>query len=461
MLHEVAKVFLTNDIIAKAKCPTGKDQIIYWDHPSSIDGKVHNGSQSGLGFRITALGAKSFVHTYYFNGKRRRETIGQADRISLNSARLLVQTRNEKIIEGKDPSEGKIDYRKKHALTLRDVIDKYFELHLNSVSDKHRNNFARLIAPWHSPISTHNTQRGYNSKKSFDAFAPKLEDVPADSITPLQVDAFLKTIHSDSVANSALKHITALYNWANKMQLIDVRNPCTPISKRKIIKRKPEYTPEDVALIAGYIFNPALEALEIQAETAPQEKKLAALARGSLHVQNAQMIELCNFMGILMLTMARPAELKSALFEHFDLERLIWRKHNTKGIKLSKATYEYEYRSVPIHPRVGEIIQKQKDRWPDAQHVFPSHTDVTKERDNFQTAMKRFKRLKDVPEHFQMYDVKRMAISLMISGQDVRRDALSHYVDHKGNLETTLIYDLGFVDPMQPVTQKLGELLGV
>lgn len=60
-----------------------------------------------------------------------------------------------------------------------------------------------------------------------------------------------------------------------------------------------------------------------------------------------------------------------------------------------------------------------------------------------------------------MYDIKRMAISLMISGKDVRRDALSHYVDHKGNLETTMIYDLGFVDPMRPVTDKLGELLGV
>jgi hypothetical protein len=60
-----------------------------------------------------------------------------------------------------------------------------------------------------------------------------------------------------------------------------------------------------------------------------------------------------------------------------------------------------------------------------------------------------------------MYDVKRIAISLMLTGQGIRREDLSHYVDHKGNLETTMIYDLGFVDPMRPVTNKLGELLGV
>ena len=54
-----------------------------------------------------------------------------------------------------------------------------------------------------------------------------------------------------------------------------------------------------------------------------------------------------------------------------------------------------------------------------------------------------------------------MAISLMISGNDVSRDDLSHLTDNNGRQSTTLIYDLGFVDPMRPVTDKLGELLGV
>ncbi|WP_245331231.1 hypothetical protein [Mesorhizobium sophorae] len=61
-----------------------------------------------------------------------------------------------------------------------------------------------------------------------------------------------------------------------------------------------------------------------------------------------------------------------------------------------------------------------------------------------------------VPEYFQLYDLKRIAISLMLTAQGVSHEAISHYVDHKGNHETTMIYDLGLVDPLRPVTERLG-----
>lgn len=54
-----------------------------------------------------------------------------------------------------------------------------------------------------------------------------------------------------------------------------------------------------------------------------------------------------------------------------------------------------------------------------------------------------------------------MAISLMITGQGIRREDVSHYVGHKGNIDTTLIYGLGFVDPMRPVTERLGVVFGL
>jgi hypothetical protein len=75
-------------------------------------------------------------------------------------------------------------------------------------------------------------------------------------------------------------------------------------------------------------------------------------------------------------------------------------------------------------------------------------------RDNFRRGLPHFKSLPGVPEFFQLYDLKRIAISLMLTGQGVSREAVSHYVDHKGNLETTMIYDLGLVDPLRPVTQS-------
>ncbi|MBM2716154.1 DUF4102 domain-containing protein [Mesorhizobium caraganae] len=53
-------------------CPAGRDQITYWDHPIGQDGRIRNGSVSALGLRVTALGRKSFIHDYKFNGKRYR-----------------------------------------------------------------------------------------------------------------------------------------------------------------------------------------------------------------------------------------------------------------------------------------------------------------------------------------------------------------------------------------------------
>lgn len=107
------------------------------------------------------------------------------------------------------------------------------------------------------------------------------------------------------------------------------------------------------------------------------------------------------------------------------------------------------------------MVQAQRARWPESKLLFPSHTDQTQPRDNFRKGLDRFKALDGVPDHFQLYDLKRIAISLMLTGQGVSHEALSHYVDHKGNLATTAIYDLGLVDPLRPVTERLGALLGL
>ena len=252
-----------------------------------------------------------------------------------------------------------------------------------------------------------------------------------------------------------------MFNWAIRMQLVDMKNPCTPLRQKTILKKRRDYTAEDVKAIATHIFQPIFQTKQTIESGSGDERRLRGLEAGRCAVQNETMDELCHYMGILLLTMARPVELISAEFEHFDLERLIWHKHKTKGIKLSRAAYEYECRSVPIHDKVAELVEDQRRRWPEAPYVFPSHRDPSKPRDNFRKPYARFKMLDGVPSHFQLYDLKRIAISLMLTAQGVSRETVSHYADHKGNLEMTMVYDLGFVDPLRPVTNRLGELLGV
>ncbi|MFB9980395.1 hypothetical protein ACFSQQ_37820 [Mesorhizobium kowhaii] len=133
---------------------------------------------------------------------------------------------------------------------------------------------------------------------------------------------------------------------------------------------------------------------------------------------------------------ARPSDLAKAEFGHFDLEKLVWPKHNVKGIKLPvRSTSTPTVRCRSISGLLGWC------------------------RPNVCAGLKS-KSCSRVPDH-QLYDLKRIAISLMLTGQGVSHEAISHYVDHKGDLETTMIYDLGLIDPLLPATERLGALFGI
>jgi integrase len=455
------QLFLTDDIVFSASCPQGKDQEIYWDHPVGADGRIRNNSVSGLGLRVTMLGRKAFIHAYQFNGQRCRKVIGSTLLHNVASARLEVIKRDQDLKDGKDPEAGRINPRKKQFLTVRDVIDQYWESHVGTLSQGYRDNFAIYVARWRKREPKIASRRGYNIKRRYKDFGTMFADKAFTGITPLHIEEFQKQFDSPYVFNSALRHVLALYNWAIRMQIVDMRNPCSPIRARKMIRRRRDYSTEQIRKIATYIFFPVLDILPETDHLDGLAKRDMALVKGRAQTGNDQMQELCNYMGILFLTMARPSDLNNAEFGHFDLEKLVWHKHNTKGIKLSRSLYEYAYRSVPIHPKVADMVRAQRACWPESKLLFPSHTDPTQPRDNFRKGLDRFKALHGVPDYFQLYDLKRIAISLMLTGQGVSHDALSHYVDHKGNLETTAIYDLGLVDPMRPVTEKLGSLLGL
>ncbi|MGX5805085.1 tyrosine-type recombinase/integrase [Bradyrhizobium sp. Arg314] len=455
------KIFLTDDVVFEAICPADKDQELYWDHAVAGNGQIRNGSVAGLGLRVTVLGHKSFVHAYQFNGRRCRKVLGSTSTMSVASARLAIVERDQQLKASKDPDLDRIDTRHKHFLTVREAIDQYWESHVSGLSAGYRYNFAIFVAHWLRPAPKVASRRGYNSKRLYKDFGTMFADRPLTAIKPIHIEEFQRQFTSPYVFNSALRHVLALYNWAIRMQLVDMRNPCTPIRARKQIRRRRNYSTEQIRQIAAHIFYPVYEAVpEINHLEGPAKRNMA-LVKGQMATANDQMQELCNYMGILFLTMARPSDLNKAEFSHFDLDQLVWHKHNTKGIQLSRSLYEYAYRSVPIHSRVAAMVRAQRARWPESTLLFPSHTDHSRPRDNFRKGLDRFKALPGVPAYFQLYDLKRIAISLMLTAQGVSHEAISHYVDHKGNLETTMIYDLGLVDPLRPVSERLGVLLGI
>ncbi|MCZ7469814.1 integrase family protein [Agrobacterium sp. O3.4] len=431
-------IYLSDLVVAQAICPAEKDQEIYWDYPIGSDGVVRNGSVAGLGLRVTALGNKTFVHAYVFNQKRHRKALGSTIILNVASARLAVIDRERRLQAGENPDLDENDPRRIHLMTVREAIDRYWESHVSGLSEGYKYSFVMLMAKWLRQAPKLVTKRGSNIRNYAD-FGSMFLDRPLSSIKPLDIERYQKQFASPYVYNTALRHVLALFNWAIRMQLVDMRNPAHPLKKRKIIRQRRDYSMEQIRQITAHIFYPVFEAVPDIDSMSGLAKRDEALVNAHIMTANDQMAELCNYMGILFLTMARPSDLASAEFTHFDLVQLIWNKHNTKGIKLSRSLYEYAYRTVPIHSKVAAMIRAQRDRWPDSRLVFPSHTDLSKPRDNFRKGLARFKALPGVPDHFQLYDLKRIAISLMLTGQGVSREAVSHYVDHKGNLETTMI----------------------
>ncbi|RNC90773.1 MAG: DUF4102 domain-containing protein [Oricola sp.] len=454
----MSQIFLTDSLVRSATCPPHKQQQIVWDSPIDQNGRVRHGAQAGLGLRVLSSGRKAFVHDYRFNGKRKRAVLGDAAVLNVEAARLAARQRELEINSGTDPMVTQIDYRRAHSVTLRALIDEYHTGKLHRLSVPHQRNFRALIAPW-LVIDGQQPRKGGPAPARLVPFGQRYQNHAAEQITPRLVMQFVNGITSDHQANAALRHLKALYNWALRMQLIDMRNPCDPVELRRVTRRRRDYTPAQIREVTRLVFEPVLEVPPLLEDATGHARRDQALVVGQITQRNRQLEELCQFMGVLLLTMARPVEVRQAEFAHFDLEQLIWHKHATKGLKLSRRVAEYSYRSVPIHPKVAEIVLAQRQRWPEAKYVFPQQDDPNKPRNNFHRALQRFKALPGVPEHFQLYDLKRIAISLMITGQGVSREAVSHYVDHRGNLETTLIYDLGLVDPLRPVTKRLGELL--
>lgn len=452
------KLYLNDTFVTQARCPAHKDQELFWDSPRSPDGRIHSGAVPGLGLRVTVYGHKTFVHSFLWGGKRKRIKLGSPANMNVGSARLLANQREGQLLSGEDPDADPLDINTENPLTVSNLIDRHWEAKSADWTEQYRYGYASVMCRRLRRSRVGGRKAGRH--RVYKDFETALGDHVPNNTKPSHIEAYLKQFPSPASYNRAYAMIKALFNWAIRMQLVDMRNPCDPLGLRKSLRKRRDYSPPEIKAIARHIFAPSFDPLPAVIGTGA-DKQLSAMAYGRALVSQQQMQELCHFMGILFLTMARPKELVEAEFSHFDLEQLIWHKHNTKGIKLSRKTYEYAFRSIPIHQRVADIVRAQRQRYPGSRLVFPSHTDATKPRDNFKRQIARFKQLHGVPEYFQLYDLKRIAISLMLVGQGVRREDVSHYVDHRGNLETTMIYDLGFVDPMRPVSDRLGELLGV
>ena len=120
----MAKVNFAAARIARFECPEGKGQAFLWD-----------ASAPGLGLRVTANGARSYVFQSEFQGRTLRMTIGSLDAWSIAKAEDRARELQRQIDDGRDPREVKAeataaDVAKRRtesadALTVCDVWPRY------------------------------------------------------------------------------------------------------------------------------------------------------------------------------------------------------------------------------------------------------------------------------------------------------------------------------------------------
>ena len=253
----------------------------------------HGGS---FGIRVSANGKKSFFIAYRHRGVRRRFQLGDYPVVSLSQAREKAIQVLARLVDGRDPAREREQYRR--AGTFAELAEEY--LAIKSLSGPNQNQLAQA------------TVRDYRSMLKRDilpAFGKqKAEDVTPEAIIALMDEIAIKR-NAPVLANRTFELTRQIYNWGISRRVVKA-NPCFGL-KKPGVERKGErvFSSEEIKL---FWF-----------ATEDEETHIRAIFR------------------LLLLTGARPKEVKSMEWNHIDKDKWTIPSKNSKNrrkheIKLSK-----------------------------------------------------------------------------------------------------------------------------
>jgi integrase len=174
----------TAERIASFKCPTGRQQSIYWD-----------GKTPGLGLRVTAKGAKSYIFETRLHGKTIRLTIGDVRTWAVAKAQDEATSLKTLTDKGIDPRQLKMEQAarieaermeaKRSDLTVTAAWNAYLEARRAKWSARHLANHEKLTEPGGKPRG-----RGRRPGESaltvsgplFPLLARRLAEIDADTV---------------------------------------------------------------------------------------------------------------------------------------------------------------------------------------------------------------------------------------------------------------------------------------
>lgn len=283
-------VKLSAEVVKNTICPKGKR---HWD--------LHDTTVAGFLIEIRPTGAKTYYLRYRDpRGKQRQYKIGDAQSLTFSQAKNLAQRLKTGIALGEDPVAQKSSLR--YVPKLADFVANYFIPYIKQY------------------------KRGWKTNVSMlkNHILPTFGELFLDEITQMAIVQFHCSMRDKGYAavtcNSAVIMVRYMFNLAKKWGFngADV-NPACGITLFQVNNQRERY----------------LTRSEVQ-----------ALKEAINESENTQ---LQHIVVLLLLTGCRKRELLDAKWEHFDIERRIWRIPTSKSGKL---------RNVPISDTVVDVLEK-------------------------------------------------------------------------------------------------------
>ena len=340
------------------------------------DYQVFDSEISGFAIRVYRSGSKAFTVDYRINGRQRRYKLGAWPEWSATAARERVKEVRRQIDEGIDPLAIRADVRE--APKFSDMIDRYIEEHLPRLAPRNASDQISMLRKMVQPEWGHRL---------------------VSEISKQDVERFLNKVAEGRPRPSKLKP----NNRARKLQ---GWKP-TPIRANRVgqLLRKMfnlaiawEWREDNPA--SGFRMR-----IENSRERFLSHDELARLASALDHAEDqraAGIIRMC------MLTGARVGEVRTAQFEHFNLDYGSWAKP-------AATTKQRKVHRIPISQDVATIVRQRKmvvtsgSPW-----LFPGDTpgQPVQEIRRFWKRMQQEAGLPDV----RIHDLRHTFASLLVSG---------------------------------------------
>lgn len=340
------------------------------------DYQVFDTEIAGFAIRIYRSGNKAFTLDYRINGRQRRYKIGAWPEWTSTAAREKAKDVRRQIDDGIDPLS--IRQTQREAPNVSDLIERYIEEHLPRLAPRNASDqismLRKMVEPeWGKQLVTEIT------KQDVERFLNKVaEGRPRPSkLKPnnraRKLQGWKPTpIRANRMGQLLRKMFNLAIDWEWRAD-----NPASGFRKRIENSRERFLNKEEITRLAAAI------------ERADDQRA-------------AGIIRMC------MLTGARVGEVRTARFEHFNLDYGSWSKP-------AATTKQRKIHRIPVSDDVAAIVRQRKLVVPNGSPwLFPGDTpgQPVKEIRRFWAKMQREAEIPDV----RIHDLRHTFASLLVSG---------------------------------------------